>query len=136
MKRSSAIDRYRQSEKTAPGGGLYETTSKDSFRPYPSKRAWATAMRHSGLTLGQLINIAGPGADVREIAIGFTGEEPRVHFVGFRGEEYWSAVKIWGTPDFTHPQADFRMIGDMAPHDLVIYGPKAFNTPRKWRKAT
>jgi hypothetical protein len=23
-----------------------------------------------------------------------------IHFVGFKGEEYWTAVKVWGLPDF------------------------------------
>lgn len=111
--------------------------SKNAFMPYPSLRAWAMAMRHSGLSLGQLINIAlheNRNADVREISIGFHGEKICVHFVGFRGEEYWSAVRIWGKPHYTHPQADFRMIGDMGPEDIVIFGPKAFNVPRKWRQ--
>lgn len=114
-----------------------DTASKDAFVPYPSVRAWAMAMRESGLTLGQLIGIAlfnDPAADVREVSIGFHGERSCLHFVGFRGEEYWSAVKVWGTPHFVHPQADFRMIGEMGPEDVVIYGPKAFNVPRKWRQ--
>ena len=31
-------------------------------------------------------------------------DEPRpaLHFVGFRGEEYWNAVKAFGLPDFVH----------------------------------
>ena len=32
-----------------------------------------------------------------------------LHFVGFRGEEYWSAVKVWGKPDFYHMGFDLRM---------------------------
>lgn len=32
-----------------------------------------------------------------------------VHFVGFRGKEYNSAVKIWGKPDFFHPDYDNRV---------------------------
>ena len=32
-----------------------------------------------------------------------------IHFVGFRGEEYWSAVKVWGLPDFYHRGYDLRM---------------------------
>ena len=25
---------------------------------------------------------------------------PAVHYVGFRAEEYWSAVKVWGRPGY------------------------------------
>ena len=32
-----------------------------------------------------------------------------IHFVGFRGEEYWAAVKVWGKPDFFHRGFDYRM---------------------------
>ena len=48
-----------------------------------------------------------------------------VHFVGFRGEEFWSAVKVWGQPDFIHLINDHRSEGDIDEDDLVIFGPKA-----------
>lgn len=115
-----------------------DTDSKNAFMPYPSLRAWAMAMRESGLTLGQLIRIAlhdDRDADVREISIGFHGEISCVHFVGFRGEEYWSAVRIWGRPHYTWPEASFRTLGETGPEDVVIYGPSAFNMPKKWRQA-
>jgi len=32
-----------------------------------------------------------------------------VHFVGFRGEEYHSAVRVWGKPDFFHRNWDVRV---------------------------
>tara|TARA_R110001592_G_scaffold345091_1_gene636784 strand:+ start:120 stop:386 length:267 start_codon:yes stop_codon:yes gene_type:complete len=31
-----------------------------------------------------------------------------VHFFGFRGVEYISAVRVWGKPDFIHPVHDRR----------------------------
>lgn len=31
-----------------------------------------------------------------------------VHFVGFRGDEYLSAVRVWGQPDFIHMGWDRR----------------------------
>lgn len=58
-----------------------------------------------------------------------------VHFVGFRGEEYWSAVRIWGKPDYTWPKATFRILGECAPDDIVVFGPAAFDKPSKWRRA-
>ena len=46
-----------------------------------------------------------------------------VHYVGFRTDsEYWSAVRIWGKPDFFHPCHDYRMYGEIAENDIVIFG--------------
>ena len=48
--------------------------------------------------------------------------KPCIHFVGFRGEEYNSAVKIWGKPDFFHKIWDYRAVGDIVPGvDTVIF---------------
>jgi len=45
-----------------------------------------------------------------------------VHFVGFRGDEFWSAVKVWGRPDFVHKWHDARMWGDIdADNDTVVF---------------
>jgi len=43
------------------------------------------------------------------------------HFVGFRGEEYWSAVKIWGKPTFIHKWWDRRAQREIAEGDIVIF---------------
>jgi hypothetical protein len=48
-----------------------------------------------------------------------------IHFIGFRGEEFWSAVKVWGQPDFVHMIHDARMYGDVGPDDTLVFGPKA-----------
>ena len=48
-----------------------------------------------------------------------------VHFIGFRGNEYHSAVRVWGLPDFIHLINDRRARGDMGPDDILIFGPKA-----------
>ena len=50
-----------------------------------------------------------------------------IHFVGFRGEEYWSAVKVWGYPDFYHRVYDWRAIGDFAPGDTVVFANRTEN---------
>ena len=55
-----------------------------------------------------------------------------VHFVGFRSDEFWSAVKVWGYPDFVHMWRDRRMEGDLAPGDVVVYGPKGSDKVSKW----
>ena len=47
-----------------------------------------------------------------------------VHFIGFRGEEYWSAVRVWGHPDFVHRWHDHRMSGDVAEDDVLVFAGK------------
>jgi len=46
---------------------------------------------------------------------------PCIHFVGFRGEEWWSAIKIWGWPDFVHRGWDRRAAREIAPGDVLIF---------------
>lgn len=44
-----------------------------------------------------------------------------IHFVGFRGEEYHSAVKVFGPPDFFHRGWDLRAQREIAAGDTVIF---------------
>lgn len=44
-----------------------------------------------------------------------------LHFVGFRGDEYRRAVRVFGAPDFIHRHNDPRLPGDVAPGDTVVY---------------
>src|SRR6476620_1298923 len=44
-----------------------------------------------------------------------------VHFVGFRGEEYNSAVAAFGKPDFIHRTWDLRALSDIADGDMVVF---------------
>ncbi len=46
-----------------------------------------------------------------------------LHFVGFTGDEWISAVRVWGVPDFVHRWADdrFWLGGERAPGDVVVY---------------
>jgi len=54
-----------------------------------------------------------------------------VHFVGFRGDEYVRAQRIWGKPDFIHRNWDERVMGDVDEGiDVVIFA-KGDET---WRK--
>jgi hypothetical protein len=39
---------------------------------------------------------------------------PAVHFVGFRGEEFNSAVRVFGQPDFVHRHWDVRAQQEVA----------------------
>jgi hypothetical protein len=46
---------------------------------------------------------------------------PCIHFVGFRGNEYWSAVKVWGKPDFFHRGWDHRAQREIYHSDTVVF---------------
>jgi hypothetical protein len=46
---------------------------------------------------------------------------PVTHFVGFRGEEYHSAVKVFGVPDFIHRIWDVRAAQEAQPEDTVVF---------------
>ncbi len=46
---------------------------------------------------------------------------PAVHFVGFRDDRYWSAVRVWGLPDFYHPDWDTRAAREIHPEDTVVF---------------
>ena len=48
-----------------------------------------------------------------------------VHFVGFRGDEYWRACRVFGAPDFIHIRHDLRMRREVADGDTVVFGPAA-----------
>ena len=58
-----------------------------------------------------------------------------LHFVGFKGEEFFSAVRAFGRPDFIHKWNDdrFKFGGEIHPDDLVIF---ANNEDKKIRKFT
>jgi len=47
--------------------------------------------------------------------------EPALHFVGFRGEEWWSAIKVWGRPNYIHIGWDQRAQREILPQDTVIF---------------
>jgi hypothetical protein len=54
------------------------------------------------------------------------GRDCAVHFVGFRGEEYHGAVRLWGLPDFYHRVWDQRAQREVGEGDLLVfakYGP-------------
>ena len=52
-----------------------------------------------------------------------------VHFVGFRDDRYWNAVRIWGEPDFIHEIWDHYARHDMAPEDIVIFAHGEWDRP-------
>lgn len=55
----------------------------------------------------------------------WSGREPDarhgLHFIGFRGDEYHSAVRIFGRPDFIHRDWDARAKHEIMPGDIAIF---------------
>lgn len=48
-------------------------------------------------------------------------KSPQIHFVGFRGEEYWSAVKVFGFPDYYHIGWDLRARREIDERDIIVF---------------
>jgi hypothetical protein len=44
-----------------------------------------------------------------------------VHFVGFRDDRYWNAVRIWGLPHYIHRGWDLRAQREIGPKDTVVF---------------
>lgn len=55
-----------------------------------------------------------------------------LHFVGFKGDEYVRACRVFGVPDFIHPGWDLRAKREIAPEDTVIFATGSFDQePRR-----
>jgi hypothetical protein len=50
-----------------------------------------------------------------------------LHFVGFKGDEYLRACRVFGLPDFIHPGWDLRARREIAPDDTVVFATGSFN---------
>ncbi len=44
-----------------------------------------------------------------------------VHFIGFKDDRYWNAVKVFGAPHYIHPGFDMRALREIAPGDVVVF---------------
>jgi hypothetical protein len=44
-----------------------------------------------------------------------------LHFVGFKDERLWNAVKVWGRPDFYHRHWDDRARAEIVDGDVAIF---------------
>ena len=65
-----------------------------------------------------------------------------VHFVGFRDDRYWNAVRVFGPPDMIHRVWDVYAANDIAPGDLVVFAqgeadrpPRSFSTEAEKSRA-
>lgn len=56
-----------------------------------------------------------------------------LHFVGFRGDEYTRAVRIFGEPDFIHIGWDRWARQEVAPGDVAVFARGTFeDEPSQW----
>lgn len=64
-----------------------------------------------------------PDAEVSPLPLRIVMDQPKpaVHFIGFRGEEFWSAVRIWGFPDVVHRVWDYRAQAEIVPGDVAVF---------------
>lgn len=46
---------------------------------------------------------------------------PALHFVGFRGDEYHRAIRVFGRPDFIHIGWDVRAQREIAEGDVIVF---------------
>jgi hypothetical protein len=44
-----------------------------------------------------------------------------VHFVGFRDDRYWNAVRVFGRPHYIHRGWDLRARREIADGDLIVF---------------
>lgn len=56
-----------------------------------------------------------------------------VHFVGSRGDEYLSAVRAFGEPDFIHRGWDLRAQREIADGDLVVFASGEYNQQPRYK---
>lgn len=56
-------------------------------------------------------------------------QRPALHFVGFRDDRYWNAVRVWGPPSFIHFRWDKRAQRDIYVGDIVVFATGDENQP-------
>lgn len=52
-----------------------------------------------------------------------------LHFVGFKDDRYWNAVKVFGVPDVVHRIWDERARQEIAPGDVAIFAEGSIDDP-------
>ena len=55
-----------------------------------------------------------------------------VHYVGFRGDEYTRAHRVFGGPAMIHRDYDARVFTEVGSSDVVVFGPKSTYTNYVW----
>jgi len=44
-----------------------------------------------------------------------------VHFIGFKDDRYWNAVKVFGPPHYIHPGWDLRAAREIGQSDVLVF---------------
>ena len=50
-----------------------------------------------------------------------------LHFIGFKDERYYNAVKVFGQPDFIHRHWDVRAKHEIAQGDVAVFATKTYH---------
>lgn len=61
-----------------------------------------------------------------------TGERI-VHFIGFRGDEFWSAVRVFGRPHYIHRGWDLRARREIDDGDILVFATGTADDPPRVR---
>lgn len=56
-------------------------------------------------------------------------KDPCVHFVGFKDDRWWNAIKVFGKPDFVHPAWDTRAQREVGVNDIVVFAKGPHDQP-------
>lgn len=54
-----------------------------------------------------------------------------LHFVGFKDDRYWNAVKVFGLPDFYHRNYDMRARQEIVEGDVAVFAVGSIDDPPK-----
>ena len=54
-----------------------------------------------------------------------------LHFVSFKDDRYWNAVKVFGLPDFYHRVWDMRARQEIVEGDLAVFATGSIDDPVK-----
>ena len=44
-----------------------------------------------------------------------------MHFVGFKDDRWWNAIRVFGRPDFVHRRWDRRAVAEVFDGDVVVF---------------
>ena len=55
--------------------------------------------------------------------------ERALHFVGFKDDRYWNAVRVFGLPDFYHRLWDMRAKQEIVPGDTAVFANGTIDDP-------
>lgn len=50
-----------------------------------------------------------------------------VHFIGFRDDRYWAAVKVFGPPHYVHIGWDLRARREIDAEDLIVFAEGSYD---------